>query len=284
MTVYLGSTERDVVTITGSDAATYLQGQVSQDINALGVDDTAWTFVLSPQGKVDGWGRLHRVDAETFDVDLDPGAGEGVAARLQRFLLRTKAEVTLETGVPAVAVRGLVPEGALPIVGLDVVGGDVLRAKVDDLPDEVLDGALELIDGDLEGFRIRGGIPAWGSEIDHDTIPATLGQWVIEASVSFSKGCYTGQELVARIDSRGGHVPRRLCGFTAVELPPGRGDEVVVDGTAVGVVTSDTIDPVDGESIGLAFVQRALDVPAEATAGGVAIRLVPLPMPRAAAG
>ena len=276
MTVYVGAIERDVVTIAGSEAADYLQGQVSQDVHALAVDDAAWTFVLSPQGKVDGWGRVHRIDAETYELDVDPGAGADVVARLQRFLLRTKAEITLQESVPGVAVRGVEPAGALPIAAADAVGGDVLRAKVGDLPADVADAADD--DGAaLESMRIRSGIPAWGREIDHDTIPATLGQRVIDASVSFTKGCYTGQELVARIDSRGGNVPRRLCGFTSPGPGPGRGDAVVVDGKDVGVVTSDALDPTTGQPIGLAFVQRSVDVPADATVDGNAIRLVPLP-------
>ena len=276
MTVYVGAIERDVVTIAGSEAADYLQGQVSQDVHALAVDDAAWTFVLSPQGKVDGWGRVHRIDAETYELDVDPGAGADVVARLQRFLLRTKAEITLQESVPGVAVRGVEPAGALPIAAADGVGGDVLRAKVGDLPADVADAADD--DGAaLESMRIRSGIPAWGREIDHDTIPATLGQRVIDASVSFTKGCYTGQELVARIDSRGGNVPRRRCGFTSPGPGPGRGDAVVVDGKDVGVVTSDALDPTTGQPIGLAFVQRSVDVPADATVDGNAIRLVPLP-------
>ena len=95
--------------------------------------------------------------------------------------------------------------------------------------------------------------------------------------MSFTKGCYTGQELVARIDSRGGNVPRRLCGFTATGPGPGRGDAVVVDGKDVGVVTSDALDPTTGQPIGLAFVQRSVEVPADATVDGNPVRLVPLP-------
>jgi folate-binding protein YgfZ len=277
MTVYVGAIERDVVTIAGSEAADYLQGQISQDVPALAIDDSAWTFVLSPQGKVDGWGRVHRVDAEVYELDVDPGAGADVAARLQRFLLRTKADVTLQESVPGVAVRGVEPADALPLAGVDGVGGDLLRAKVGDLPAEVLDDAAQVDDAGLDAVRVLAGVPAWGREIDHDTIPATLGQWVIESSVSFTKGCYTGQELVARIDSRGGNVPRRLCGFTTDGAGPAGGDAVVVEGKEVGVVTSDALDPTTGQPIGLAFVQRNVEVPADATIGGNPVRLVPLP-------
>src|SRR5690606_7561419 len=65
----------------------------------------------------------------------------------------------------------------------------------------------------LEALRIECGVPAMGAELTDATIPAEAGQWLIDASVSFSKGCYTGQELVARIDSRGGNVPRPVRGL-----------------------------------------------------------------------
>ncbi|MET0666349.1 MAG: folate-binding protein, partial [Acidimicrobiales bacterium] len=81
--------ERDVVRIEGPEAATYLQGQLSQDVLGLDVGDSAWTFVLQPQGKVDAWFRLTRVGDEAFLADVDAGFGEAVLARLQRFLLRT---------------------------------------------------------------------------------------------------------------------------------------------------------------------------------------------------
>ena len=108
-------------------------------------------------------------------------------------------------------------------IGPDVVGFDVIGAGVDvvvaDLPSE----AIEVDAHVLEAHRIASGVPRWGAEIDEGTIPATLGQWVIDVSVSFTKGCYTGQELVARIDSRGGHVPRRLVGIECDGPSPATG-------------------------------------------------------------
>jgi folate-binding Fe-S cluster repair protein YgfZ len=94
-------TTRDVVTVTGPDAATYLQGQLSQDVAGLAVGDVAWTFVLQPQGKVDTWARVDRAGPETFRLDTDPGAGEGLVARLERFKLRTAVTLSLAVDAPA---------------------------------------------------------------------------------------------------------------------------------------------------------------------------------------
>jgi folate-binding protein YgfZ len=241
MTATAAPTPRDVVSVTGPDAATYLQGQLSQDVAALAIGEAKATFVLAPQGKVDGWGRVLRTAEDAFSIDVDPGAGAIWDARLRRFLLRTKAEIAVTT---------------------DVVVDDVAGTEAD---------------------RIRAGVPRWGAEIDDDTIPATLGQWIIDASVSFTKGCYTGQELVARIDSRGGNVPRVLAGVTVDGAIPAVGDPVVVAGEVIGPLTSVAADPETGGAVGLVFVPRAItigDEGTDATAGGHEARVVALPMTR----
>lgn len=118
-----------------------------------------------------------------------------------------------------------------------------------------------------------------GAEVTEATIPAELGRWVVDASVSFTKGCYTGQELVARIDSRGGNVPRHLRGLTTDDLPPAPGEAVVVDGKEVGTVTSSAV-AADGSVVGLALVHRSVELPAAARAGDARIEVRDLPLTR----
>ena len=281
MTTTYARTTRDVVTVTGPDAVAYLQGQLSQDVAALGVGESAPTFVLSPQGKVDGWGRLHRVAEDAVAIDVDAGAGPAWLARLSRFLLRTKAEIRVTEAVPMLSVRGATVDGGLAPLGPGVEGTDLLGSADPELPSVLPADATELPPDELEVQRIRAGVPAWGTEIDDDTIPATLGQWVIDASVSFTKGCYTGQELVARIDSRGGNVPRRLMGLLLDGPPPAPGSPITVDGGAAGEVTSSALDTAAGTTVALAFVPRAVAVDAGGTAAqvdGVPGRLVSLPI------
>ena len=115
-------TTRDLVAVVGPDAATYLQGQLSQDVAGLAVGDSTWTFVLAPQGKVDGWGRITRVADDAFEVLVDAGAGEAWEARLRRFLLRTKADITVTPAVPVLALRG---EGSADVVA--ATGPDAWR-------------------------------------------------------------------------------------------------------------------------------------------------------------
>jgi len=106
-----------------------------------------------------------------------------------------------------------------------------------------------------------------GAELDEDTIPAEAG--VVDATVSFTKGCYTGQELVARIDSRGGNVPRRLRGliFDGVPFPevaaPPVGAVVRAGDKQVGSLTSVARSPELGVPVALAYVGRAVLPPAK---------------------
>ena len=264
---------RDVVRVDGPDATAYLQGQCSQDLAGLEVGDSAWTLVLEPQGKVDAWLRATRLDVDTWLLDVDAGWGEAALARLRRFLLRTKATIEPDPGWVFHAVRGPVtvdlthPSAVevltLPVWWRGLVGYDV--AAPAGVPVELR--APHVRADALEAVRIECGVPAMGAELTVDTIPAEAGQWLIDASVSFTKGCYTGQELVARIDSRGGNVPRPVRGlvFDGDEVPPA-GAAVVVDGAEVGRVTSATRSATLGAPVALAVVGRGVEVGAACSA------------------
>lgn len=222
---------RDVVTVTGAEAAGYLQGQLSQDVEGLSIGETARSFLLAPQGKVVAWLRVTRTADDAFLLDTEAGAGQAVFDRLQRFKLRTKVDFELATW-QSVAIRGpgagevataamptdalAVPAGWPGVEGVDLLGSEVV------VPAGTGEGTFD----DHEMLRVRAGVPAMGAEVDEATIPAELGQWVIEASVNFTKGCYTGQELVARIDSRGGKVPKPVRGVV-VEASGVAGPEVL---------------------------------------------------------
>ncbi|MGH1489305.1 MAG: YgfZ/GcvT domain-containing protein [Acidimicrobiales bacterium] len=281
-------TERDLLVVNGPDAASYLHGQISQNAEGLAVGNTVWTLLLQPQGKVEAWLRMHRRSAEEFWLDVESGFGEQAKARLERFKLRVDADIHLVT-TSMVALRG--PRAATvaaeqaavasgePLVALDASWASVTGVDLVDpsgvladadrageatvqtwVPDGVTVGPAET----LEVLRIRQGRPAMGSELDDSTIPAAAG--VVERSVDFTKGCYVGQELVARIDSRGNNTPTRLYGlrFSGPELPA-VGSELSLDGAAAGTVTSVAVSP-DLGSIGLAYLKRAVEVPASLTA------------------
>ena len=285
---------RDVVRVEGPEATAYLQGQLSQDLDAVAVGDAAWSLLLQPTGKVDAWLRATRWDDAAWLLDVDPGQGEAVAARLSRFLLRTKAEVATDDGWELRAVRGPsettldhpaeVPVLALPVHWRGLVGYDLLAPAGTPV-------ALSLPAVDpvaLDAVRIECGVPVVGAELTGATIPAEAGQWLIDASASFTKGCYTGQELVARVDSRGGNAPRTLSGVVlagAVDADlPAVGAPVVVDGAEVGTLTSVARSAARGSVVGLAMVKRSVTPPAEASVavdgGAVAATVEALPLVR----
>jgi tRNA-modifying protein YgfZ len=263
----LGAVEvaRDVVRVAGPDAVTYLQGQLSQDVGALADGSSAWSFVLQPTGKVDAWLRVTRTGDDEVVLDVEGGHGPSVLARLRRFLLRTKADID-PLDLRCVALRGPGADAAasraeaelrLPAGWPGVEGVDLFAGTV---PAGVAPASVAA----YESLRIRAGVPAMGAELTEATIPAEAGRHVVDASVSFTKGCFTGQELVARIDSRGGNVPRLVRGVDVPSggLPPA-GAAVLVGGAEAGHLTSVAPRP-GGGSVALAVLARRVVPPAPA--------------------
>ena len=250
---------RDAIVVSGPDAETYLQGQLSQDVGALAVGASAWTFLLQPTGKVEVLARITRRAPDAFLLDTDGGFGTAMAARLQRFLMRTKATIEpLAWQVLAVRNPGptLVTTSAALVLNAnwhDQRGFDLMGESV-----EPPLGATRVERPAYERLRIEAGWPAMGAELTGDTIPAEAG--VVVEAASFTKGCYTGQELVARIDSRGGHVPHFLR-HVRLNRPARAGDVVEVDGKDAGRLTS-----VSGD-LALAYVGRAVEPPAPSSLG-----------------
>jgi folate-binding protein YgfZ len=264
--------ERDFVLVIGKDAESFLQGQLSQDIEVVRARGAAWSFLLQPQGKVDAWLRLSQRDPDEYVLDVDAGFGEVVMARLNRFKLRVAVDIT-PLDWKCIAVRG---DGASEVSGLDaewpgIEAVDVVGPSV--VSPAARAGSIE----DYERARILAGVPAMGREITAATIPAEAG--VTERSVSFTKGCYTGQELVARIDSRGGNVPHHVRGMR-VEGTATPGDRVEYDGRDVGEITSAASD--EGETVALAVLARAVVPPATVTVltGGGPVHGAVVELPR----
>ena len=228
---------RDVVQVAGADALTYLQSQLSQDLRPLQVGQSMWSFVLQPTGKVDVLLRVWRTAGDTFVLDTDAGFGEVLTARLNRFKIRVKADIA-PLDWTCIAVRGGVDgdgDGGGQVEGVASWGGgvDLLGPGVQP-PDGVAHGTSE----DLLAARIDAVWPQMGAEITPgETIPAETG--ITSEAVSFTKGCYPGQELVERMDSRGATAPKLLQRI------------VIGDGEPTGTVTS-----VSGTNA-LAYVKRS---------------------------
>ncbi len=242
----LAPVPRDMVSVKGPQAAEFLQGQLSQDVAAILSGTTECSFLLQPTGKVDAWFRVGPI-TDGFAIDVAGGFGEAVKARLERFKLRTKVDIELSgTTWAHRAVRAQRQAGSGVDIAKPAVEGLVFAGHRD-LPTVGLDA--------YEAVRVECGVPKMGAELTENTIPAEAGQWIIDLSVSFTKGCFTGQELVARIDSRGGNVPRHLRGVVVDGEVPPVGAAVVVDHAEVGTLTSVARSPERGP-VALAYIAR----------------------------
>jgi folate-binding protein YgfZ len=276
---YVSWLPRQVVRADGPEAGSFLQGQLSQDVLTLADGGSAWSWVLAPTGKVDALVRVTRMTGDEWLLDTDEGWGEALMVRLSRFKLRTKVSIealswrvlglrfTGDAGVDRQAGTVELPSTWPGLEGTDRLG------PAPEPPEGWRLASAE----DYERTRISAGLPRMGAELTEKTIPAETG--IVDLTVSFTKGCYTGQELVARIDSRGGHVPRHLRRLTSAgRLTPGA-ELTGLDGKVAGTVTSAAPTP-DGGWVGLGYVRRGVDPPATVRTGtdGCEVEILDLPV------
>lgn len=201
--------------VAGPDAEDYLQRMLSNDVAS---GELVPALLLTPKSRMIAPVRVWRRGPEDFLLLTEPGLGDVVRSTLLRSRFAAKCEIE--------------PEEHTSVVVL----GDA-----DGLPGEI-PGTVEMLDADvsdsvedeeLERLRIEAGVPAWGKELDDSILPAEAG--LDETHVSFTKGCYPGQEPIARLRHRG-KANRRLR-VLAVEAATA-GEEIVHAGKTVGRVTS----------------------------------------------
>ena len=229
--------------VAGPDAREYLQRMVSNDVDALQVGDACPALLLTAKARVIAPLVVWRRGDQDFLLLTEPALGEVVRALLLRMRLRARCEIEPEEH-SSVLVFGAAD---------GIATGDLPGAV------EALDSELEAtLDADeLELRRIEAGVPRWGREIDDRILPAEAG---LDAThVSFTKGCYPGQEPVARLHYRG-HPNRGLRVLELDEVPEPDA-ELVHDGKPVGRVTSAARRP-DGSVVALAYVR--VEVPEDA--------------------
>jgi folate-binding protein YgfZ len=285
---------RGAVLVEGPDALTFLQSLLSQDIAALGDGQGTHTLLLQPQGKLDTDLRLLRVGGGGW-LDCEVGRGEALAVSLRRYKIRIKAEVEDRTGDwGCLTLRG--PEVAARV---EAAGGPALPAEAHahvawgwgtgatrlvraDWPGGPPGADLVGPVGELAGVwtallaagfrpagltayeaaRVRAGVPRQGLDMDEKTIPQEA--FLELDAVSFTKGCFLGQELVCRIDSRG-HVNRLLRGLQlgemGIDTTPPSGAGIVVADKEVGALT--TVARSEGGVVALGYVRREVELPAD---------------------
>jgi len=263
------SGHHEVVWVRGPDAVPFLDGLLSRDLGRLDDPAVARSLLLQPQGKLQSLLWVLRGDGAAGLI-VDAGSGEETIRSLERFLLRVEARIAADDrgvfevwGPRSAEVLELAGIGA-PAAWADREGVLAARIPLGGLPRYLLAGAdraaLEAAGAMRSGrdaataVRIEAGEPQMGVDVDESTIPQESG--LVEEAVSFDKGCFLGQELVARIDSRG-RVNRHLRGVVITEnvLPP-LGARITAEGEEMGRLTSLGESLTLRAPVGLALIRR----------------------------
>jgi folate-binding protein YgfZ len=249
---FVDLSHRDVISISGPDRLTWLHALTTQHVEHLPPGEPTDLLLLSPQGRIEhGFSGID--DGATFLAHTEPGAGPALVAFLDSMRFMTRVEVA-------------------PVAHLAVVGTAELtwslhpRTSLASLPDEL--GAPVGMWA-WEALRIASGICRVGVDTDDRTIPNEAG--LLGRAVHLEKGCYRGQETVARVHTLG-RPPRRLVLLHldgSVDHLPSHGSDVTMDGTRVGSVGSSARHHELGP-IALALVKRNTDPDAPLLVDGVA--------------
>jgi folate-binding protein YgfZ len=246
----------DLVWFGGKDAVSFLESLISQNVAAQEPGTVRRSFLLGPRGKITAVMWVLR-DDDRVGLLTDAGYGQVVSDTLGRYRIRVKVDIepdsrplVVRVGPESPAVEGWSEEEGVLTAGLPLAGNrrSVTTAPVD-LPPV---GRLA-----WTAVRVEAGEPLMGVDIDEGTIPQESG--LVPEAVDFTKGCFLGQELVARIDSRG-HVNQRLMGVivtTNVIPPPGAG--VVAGEKTVGAFTSPAESLTLRSPVGLSLVRREVE-------------------------
>jgi tRNA-modifying protein YgfZ len=275
--VLIDLSSRAKLRITGGDRVRFLNGQLTNDLRDAKPGQTIYACVLTVKGKL--CGDLSITASENaFLLDFHPALRETLPARLEKYAIADDVEFSDQTDEfclfhtlnpeppetippPQATAPQVLPEGNVSRSnrfgheGYDLLVPVSLKSVVPQLlKEKVLEAA------EVETFRIERGIPEWGHELSEDVIPNEAGLDL--RAVSYTKGCYVGQEVISRLKSLG-HVNRKLCG---VQLVDGSvltsGDKLLNDsGQQTGVVTSAAQSAQLGAWIGLAYVKRNFDQP-----------------------
>jgi tRNA-modifying protein YgfZ len=294
----LDRSERGKLALDGAGAKTFLQGQVTNDVEALAPGGGCYAAVLTPKGKM--LGDLRILDTgEELQLDTERSALQAIFNVLHRGQIGYDAQLrkrTLERGLLSLigprardvadaeaALLGVAEHANAPaqLDGIAVLliatdGGvdllceaqqtaalmSALRAR----------GAEPVSEAAAECLRVERGRPRWGAELDEGTIPQEAG--LNERAVSFTKGCYTGQETVARLFYKG--KPNRHLRGLRLSAAVAPGTELTLGGRVVGTLASVALSPLHGP-IGLALVRREAAPGASVMAGAAHAEVVELP-------
>ncbi|HXS32414.1 MAG TPA: glycine cleavage T C-terminal barrel domain-containing protein [Solirubrobacterales bacterium] len=293
----LDRSARGKLLFKGPEAAEYLQGQLTNDIEALELGEGCYAALLDRKGHMQADMRVLRIADDEVLVDTEAEALPVARRHLEMY--KVGREVEVEDVSEARALLSLIGprsaelSGAPPLpehawkplnvngigclavgtaLGIDLFASAADREQLRSALAEA--GAVEVSPDAVEILRIEAGTPRFGAEMDSATMPAEAG--IVEAAVNFEKGCYIGQETVARLHYRG--KPNRHLRGLRLSAPVAPGTRLLTDEKEVGRVGGSCVSPVRGP-IALAILRREAEPGAELTVGedGVTAQVVDLP-------
>ena len=288
---------RGMLLVTGPDGAEYLQGQLTNDVEALAVGEGQYAALLDRKGHMQADMRVLRTGPEEIWLDTEPEALAAARRHLEMYSIGrdvSVADVSAERailsllGPRSVPIAGTapLPENACEttaVAGTDCIAAGtqfgidliVVAAESERLRRALLDaGAVEVSSEAVEILRVEAGLPRFGAEMGTETMPAEAG--IVERAISFTKGCYIGQETVARLQYTG-RPNRHLRGLRLSDPVPS-GAVLRLGEKEVGRLGGSVVSPALGP-IGLAILRREAEPDAELAVGedGVTARVVDLP-------
>ncbi len=276
---------REQLRVTGPDRISFVQGMVTNDVEALAVGAACPAALCTAKGAMVGDARVVRLEEELL-LDTGPGQAATVKAFLEKYLISEEAEVHLAGDVAALGLWGPQGEGLLDRVpaaarvavlpalvgpGVDVL----LRREALDAVRAALGGVPRLSEDTLEVLRVEAGVPRFGQDMTETTIPLEAN---LEKAISYTKGCYIGQEVIARGTHRG-QMNKKLMGLLLGDAAPERGAELRAGDRKVGWLTSVVRSEAKGQHIALGYVHRDFLAPgtelAVATGGKAVVAVLP---------
>jgi tRNA-modifying protein YgfZ len=293
--------ERGKLAFAGAGAKTFLQGQLTNDVEALEAGTGCYAALLSPKGKMLGDARVLDTGDEVW-LDTERSALQAIFNVLHRARLGFDTELhkrTLQHGLVSLVgpgARRIAGSGAEALPDVEhanasiEIDGIAARAIVTDVGVDLLceaeqtaaltatlaaRGALPVPEAAAEVLRVERGRPRYGVDLDETTIPQEAG--LNERAISFTKGCYVGQETVARLYYKG--KPNRHLRGLRLSAPVEPGSELTRAGKVVGRLGSVVLSPTLGP-IGLALVRREVEPGDEIEAGSASATVATLPFER----
>lgn len=291
--------ERAWIAVSGADAAEYLQSQLTNDIEAIDEGDSAYAALLDRKGRIQADMRVSRTGPREFLIDTEPEAADALARHLDTYRIGREVECgPVDRAAESLLGPALVtildlPRGGEGTVGpVTVSGRDCLAIVTPWGADLVFDrDDFEVVDAGLaalgvervsqatrEILRVEAGRPRLGREIGETTMPAEAG--IVERAVSFEKGCYIGQEPVARLHYKGS--PNRFLRGLRFAGPVTPGSSLTDGERELGSVGTVVLSPAEGW-IGLAIVRREAEpgtvIETVSEDGPVRTEVVGLPFP-----